>query len=140
MTVKESNKMPYLIIIAVFLTEYLISDIFLRDVFLPRWTSHQKYLYLWVICLLLIHFEKHIVSFALLIGNTLGLFIGQILGDYLRAQRMLQITEDMEPEQVYHLGHHSGVELWLLCILISLILGIIIHKIKKRKAEKTLYT
>lgn len=53
------------------------------------------------------------------------------MGDYIRNQSMLKITEDMSAQKKYELSKHYGVFIWIECILASIIISLIIELIKK---------
>lgn len=101
--------------------------------YLFEWIVHNKTLYigLGVFAFLLSVVNKQ-AGYNITIGNFFGIFFGHYLGDLLQEQSMRKITEDMDEQVRYGLSKHSGVFIWILCILLSLILTIIIGMIKNK--------
>lgn len=116
----------------VFFVMYVISQTFLKEMYLFYWTSDHYYLYIFIIALILIFLRKNILSFSLTFGSIIGIFLGQFGGDFIRNQNKLKITPDMTPELIYQLNHHPGVEIWLLTTLIFVIAGVVVSGIWRR--------
>lgn len=135
--IKAKNIIPYSITASIFIGIYIISRLFLKELYWFNWTSHSKYLYIWVVALILIHFEKYIISYSITFGNIGGIFLGQFVGDAIKAKNMLKIEPGMDVEQIYHLQHHPGFEIWACSILACLAIGTIFYKLKTHiKNEK----
>lgn len=130
---KNSRVNSSIVIISIFFLEFLVSQLFFKDLFLFNWTSHYFYWHIWVLALLFVYFRKMISAYFIVIGNTIGILIGQFVGDALRNKNMLKITTDMSVEEKYHLGHHPGVEIWLMSIIVFLIISFIISRILKKR-------
>lgn len=100
--------------------------------YLFKWIAHNKVIYIAValIAILITFFRKNIGYFITL-GNICGLFLGRFIGDYIKNQSMLRITEDMSSQTKYQLSKHYGVFIWIYCILISILISLIIELVKK---------
>lgn len=100
--------------------------------YLFGWIVHNKVFYIAValIAILITFFRKNIGYFITL-GNICGLFLGRFVGDYIRYQSMLKITEDMSAQEKYELSNHHGVFIWVYCMLASIFISLIIERIKK---------
>ncbi|TCS90628.1 hypothetical protein EDD65_104171 [Keratinibaculum paraultunense] len=120
-----------------FIILYIISKLFLSNLYLFEWTARNFYLYLWLIVIILTCYKKYYIAASLVIGNLIGVFIGQFLGDYLLYLNIQKITQDMSNEKVAMLHLHHGVTIWIITILICLIIGIIITKIDEKNTIST---
>ena len=89
------------------------------------WTAQNKYCYIWVLSLLLILMQKPLISYCITLGNILGIFIGQYLGDHLRAVSMSKITQYSTAEEQWHLSLHYGVLIWIIVIVLVSAIGLI---------------
>lgn len=116
-----------IVTIIMFFGFYFVSEIYLQKLYLFEWTSRHLYLGIWMIAIALILFNKILISFSITIGNFAGVVLGQYMGEWLRQQNISKIVPAMDPQTVYQLQHHPGVEIWLLTIgvfsLLSLLLG-----------------
>lgn len=65
------------------------------------------------------------------LGNICGLFLGRFIGDYIKTQSMLRITEDMSVQMKYQLSKNYGVFIWIWCILIFILISLVIELVKK---------
>jgi hypothetical protein len=123
---RKSIAVFLLLQLMVFAIAYSVSVTVFKDIYLPGWTAHNRYLYVWVLVIVLTVLKKPIISAALTLGNVLGLLIGQTLGDFLRNMQMQKITADMEPGDVAMLSQHNGWFIWICTILVFLTAGIVI--------------
>lgn len=125
---KDMKKLKsYLFTAVVFGGLYFVSKVFLDDFYLFQWTARHYYLYVWILSTILIYYGKPVISYAITLGNILGILLGQFLGGYVRARNILKITMDMPPEQKQLLYHHPGVEYWIAAMAVFTIAGILIH-------------
>ena len=109
-----------------FLIFYLSHTLFQDYLFV--WTAQNKYCYIWVLSLLLILMQKPLISYCITLGNILGIFIGQYLGDHLRAVSMSKITQYSTAEEQWHLSLHYGVLIWIIVIVLVSAIGLIYMK------------
>lgn len=131
----KSKLIALIVTVAVFGVLYIISQAFLKSVYLFEWASRGLYYYIWVPALLLIAFDKPIISYSITFGNVLGLIVGQLLGDFIRTRNMALITPETPPDQEYFLSYHKGAFIWIITVLICAALGIAVQIItSKRKA------
>ena len=106
-----------------FLIFYLSHTLFQDYLFV--WTAQNKYCYIWVLSLLLILMQKPLISYCITLGNILGIFIGQYLGDHLRAVSMSRITQYSPAEEQWHLSLHYGVLIWIIVIVLASVVGLL---------------
>ena len=106
-----------------FLIFYLSHTLFQDYLFV--WTAQNKYCYIWVLSLLLILMQKPLISYCITLGNIFGIFIGQYLGDHLRAVNMSKITQYSTAEEQWHLSLHYGVLIWIIVIVLVSAIGLI---------------
>ena len=106
-----------------FLIFYLSHTLFQDYLFV--WTAQNKYCYIWVLSLLLILMQKPLISYCITLGNILGIFIGQYLGDHLRAVSMSKITQYSTAEEQWHLSLHYGVLIWIIVIVLASVVGLL---------------
>lgn len=113
-----------------FLILYLVSIVFLRDVYLPDWTAQNHYLYLWIAPIILDLLNLHWVSVSITLGNLAGIVFGQLLGDSIVRLNIAKITPEMSPGQAQQLRTHPGFLIWLGFLLIFTVAGIYLQKKK----------
>lgn len=131
------KNIPLIIIqFMIFIILYAVSVTVFSNKYLYKWTADHKYLYIWIIILILTIYRQHIIALLLTCGNVIGVLIGQSLGDYIRNENMKKITEIMTAEQVYHLQKHYGFVIWILTLFAFLVIGTIIQKIIIQKLNK----
>lgn len=106
-----------------FLIFYLSHTLFQDYLFV--WTAQNKYCYIWILSLLLILMQKPLISYCITLGNILGIFIGQYLGDHLRAVSMSRITQYSTAEEQWHLSLHYGVLIWIIVIVLASVIGLL---------------
>lgn len=115
-----------------FLIFYLSHTLFQDYLFV--WTAQNKYCYIWVLSLLLILMQKPLISYCITLGNILGIFIGQYLGDHLRAVSMSRITQYSTAEERWHLSLHYGVLIWIIVIVLVSVIGFLYTIYTKKKS------
>lgn len=115
-----------------FLIFYLSHTLFQDYLFV--WTAQNKYCYIWVLSLLLILMQKPLISYCITLGNILGIFIGQYLGDHLRAVSMSKITQYSTAEEQWHLSLHYGVLIWIIVIVLVSVIGFLYTIYTKKKS------
>ena len=130
----------YLIVHAIILGIIeLLAFTVLNEDYLFEWVAHNwiYYLILAAVVLLLVVFDKKIVSVCMTAGISLGIFIGSFLGNTIKLHNMNKIVESMTGEEIYRLRHHYGFEIWLGIILFSFVIGFMIQVIviKSRRSD-----
>ena len=125
--------LPYIIVAGSFLLTYLISRLFLSEVYLFEWSTRNSYWYIWLVALLLVMFGQKIVAYAISLGNIVGLVAGHFLDEFIRPIRMAKITPDMSTEQIYILSNHKAAFYWIETVLIFMVIGIVITCVKRKK-------
>lgn len=81
------------------------------------------YLYIWVSLPFFIFVLKDFVAaWIITIGNVVGVFIGQLWGDYLIYINSFKITPETNDATYWYLMNHKGAFIWLFIILACFIL------------------
>lgn len=127
----------------VFLSTYLISILFLQDVYLFNWTARNNYLYFWLIALIWVVFDKYVVAVSIAVGHIVGLFLGIIL-DKIRLDAVyLQYSMAELTESHNNLLYLKGAYYWFFTVMIFMIVGILLQKFVFKSNEpstiKTLF-
>ena len=125
-----------ILVLLIYLSVYLVTKQFLSGVYLWEWMARHAYVGTWLGAIGFIFCNQEKIAYSIAIGNVIGIGIGQFAGDWIRYQRMLKITADMEAETRYHLQHHPGVELWLLAMLVCVTGMILFQAIQGKKKTK----
>ena len=73
---------PLIIQLIIFGITYSISFV-LRDRYFFGWLIHNNFAYIWVVMIILTIFGKYLYSYAIAIGNIIGILLGQVLGDHI---------------------------------------------------------
>ena len=111
---------------------YLIS-IRLKDIYFFGWLTHNKFAYIWVAIILFTMFGGTLYSYAITIGNVIGILIGQFLGEYLLNAAKAKITPEMDAaERGYLSNSYYHVFIWLSFIIVVVLLVFINKFISKR--------
>lgn len=135
-----SNLKGKLIALSVGLVVYVglqvLSMTVLKNVYVFEWMGRSRYCYTWISALLLILFDKTLISYFVTFGTLFGTIIGQYLGDFLCEQKMALITPDMSAEQQYYLSLHHGVLIFAVTVLISVAVGIVLNIILRKPKNK----
>ncbi len=109
----------------------------LNKEYLFQWAAHNwKFsLLLVAVALVLILFNKQLVSAFMTAGIVLGIFVGSLIGNIIKDLNVAKITEGMQAEERYRLRHHPGFEIWMGVILLSIAAGIIVQVIASRRPK-----
>lgn len=114
---------------------YILAATFFNSEYLFNWIAHNRTFY-FLLCgipLMLLLFNKKLVSASITIGITGGVFIGNYLGRWINNYNEGRITAGMSAEEVARLQHHPGFEIWMGVIFIALVIGVIIQRVIARK-------
>ena len=134
----KQNKYIYGIIeVVVLIVVILLAFTTLNSQYLFGWAAHNWifYLVLSSIPLLLLFFNKPIVSALITIGITFGIFAGNYLGAMLRNYNISKIVEGMEAQEVARLHLDHGFVIWIGIITLFFILGLLYKLVPKRKYQ-----
>ena len=117
---------------------FVVSSLWLRDLYLFGWMAHnwKVPLFLWIIVLSLILMKQIIPAVLITIGHIVGTVLGQWIGDELLERSQALITPDMTPGQIHHLDTHYGFAIWVIIFAAFLIAGIIAEAVHRKKAQK----
>lgn len=124
--------------VIVYLGLQVLSMTALSEVYTFKWMADHLYCYTWISVLVLIAFDCTSLSYYITFGNLVGTIIGELLGSFIREQRMSKITPEMNVEEVHERSIHYGVLICLITIIAFLVVGIIINIIlSKRRKQAT---
>lgn len=126
----------FIVGVIVFLGLQILSMTLLKEVYTFGWMADHLYCYTWIAVIVLIAFDRIALSYCATFGNLIGTIIGEVLGNYLRDQRMSQITSDMRVEEIDARSIHYGVLIWLITFVAFLLVGIVIDIILKKIAKQ----
>ena len=123
---------PLIIQLIIFGITYSISFV-LRDRYFFGWLIHNNFAYIWVVMIIFTMFGKYLYSYAIAIGNIIGILLGQVLGEYiLKISRAKIATEtNVDKIRVLENGYYH-VFIWLSFIIIVIVLVFINKLISKR--------
>lgn len=110
---------------AIFVGLQALSVTALKDVYLFEWLARARYCYVWAAVVVLILFDQTLISYCVTFRTLCGAFVGQNLGDYIKARNIAKITPDMSNEMKYHLSYHYGAFIFAIVVLSFTALGII---------------
>lgn len=123
----KTNRLKHSIIqMLIFIATYLLAkfmatvDTVGSNIF--GWAVHNDFFHLWILPLIFTLLGSVRTGYTIVTSNVIGLFIGQYLGDYLRALNVSKITPNMSNEEIYRLNSHKGYFIWIGTILLSMLL------------------
>lgn len=123
---------------SVYLSLYYVSCHLFNDLITFASTSRYLYVYNWVLVLLCIIFGKSFLAYNITLGNTYGVFLGEILGELYRQMRMRKLTPQSSAQIRYWYSSHYGPGLWVFIVLFFIIYGIAFErKVIKLRKERT---
>ncbi len=118
----------------VYLGLQILSATVLNSVYTFEWMSRNHYCYTWIAALVLIVFDKTILSYCVTFGTLIGTIIGELLGTYLRNIQMSGITPDMNGSERWYRELHQGVSIWAVTLLVFVAAGVIAEIVRSRRA------
>ena len=105
----------------------------LKDIYFFGWLTHNKFAYIWVAIILFTMFGGTLYSYAITIGNVIGILIGEFLGEYLLNAAKAKITSEMDVAKREYLSNsYYHVFIWLSFIIMVVLLVFINKFISKR--------
>ena len=124
--------------LAVFVGLQALSMTVMKDFYVFEWLGREKYGHIWTTALLLIIFDRTLVSYFVTFGAPLGAVAGQFLGDYFEERSLAKITPDMDDDIRHNLLEHShhGVFIFYATVLICLVIGIVLTVILRKRRER----
>ncbi len=123
--------------VIVYLGLQVLSMTALSEVYTFKWMADHLYCYTWIAVLVLIALDCTSLSYYLTFGNLIGTIVGEILGGFIREQRMGKITPEMEAGEIHERSIHYGVLIWLITIIASLVVGIIVNILLSKRRKQT---
>ncbi len=111
---------------------YVITEMFLQDVYLFEWIVDNNFLYLWVLTSFFAVFGKKIIVISVSYLSILVIPIISFIDEYYIALRKSQITADMTGEELYYIYYHSGAYVWIISVIVLIILSCIISFVFKK--------
>lgn len=122
------------IVVAVFGVLYLLGHTCLRNVYLFEWTARNNYLFIWVVALAAALDGAAVLSYAITLGNVVGILFGQFFGDFLVAQKVAKLAPDASSDMRSWAYLHHGAFLWLGVVLAFFLGGLVLNWwVKKRQ-------
>jgi len=134
--IKKHHIISIIFQLVAFAVLFIISKLWLGDLYLFGWTAGNYYCYVWVIACLFSFFGKNTIGVSITAGAVLGVFIAEPLGEYIRSVNMSKITEETDAQRQALLSINPGWYIWLLMILAAFFVGILITVIRNLKKKK----
>ena len=134
----KRNKIIYGVIEGIIMSVVaLLAFTVMNKEYLFGWLAHnwKFYFTLCLVSLLLLFFNKRLVSVFMTGGITVGIFIGNYLGNSIKISNEGKIAEGMKAEDIWRLHHHPGFEIWIGIIFISIAIGAFIPIVLARKGK-----
>lgn len=143
---KQQNYIVAAICAALYILVYALCTLLFRwnsdlETYTAGWVMHNRYLYVWLVAILFGLFGKRITCILTTIGCFLGIYLGDVIGDYIHLKN-LELVEQLiskgtDSVQIYFLKYHqSGVYIWLLTILVFMLIGLILDFLTTRRKKK----
>lgn len=127
----------FVIALAVYVGLQILSMTLLKDVYMFEWMGRNLYCYIWVLSVLLIIFDRTLLSSFVTLGTLIGTILGHFLGSFILKITTSQITSDMDPGKIYNLSCHKGVFIFVITFLVIFIVGVISEIILNIKAKQS---
>ena len=134
-----NRKSIYIIITTVsFCALYAVSKLWLHNLYLYEWMTHNWAvpLFIWVLVQILILMKRIIPAVLIAVGHIVGTVLGQWIGDELLKRNQALISPDMSSGQIHHLDTHYGFAIWVIILAAFLIAGIIAEAVHRKKARR----
>jgi hypothetical protein len=125
-----------------FVILYIVTRLWLSEVYLFEWAGRRLFLFVWVLTAMLVLAGRKIASVILTASSIAGLFFWQFVGDAMRNYNISTITADMDAGLQAELRSHKGAYYWMMTLVAAVVIGvaleIIIAKIKNKKKKAQL--
>lgn len=126
---------PLIIQLIIFGITYSISFV-LRDRYFFGWLIHNNFAYIWVVMIIFTMFGKYLYSYAIAIGNIIGILLGQVLGEYILKISRAKIATETNGDKIRVLENsYYHVFIWLSFIIIVVVL-VFINKLISKKLNR----
>lgn len=126
---------PLIIQLIIFGITYSISFV-LRDRYFFGWLIHNNFAYIWVVMIIFTMFGKYLYSYAIAIGNIIGILLGQVLGEYILKLSRAKIAIETNVDKIRVLeNRYYHVFIWLSFIIIVIVL-VFINKLISKKLNR----
>ena len=126
---------PLIIQLIIFGITYSISFV-LRDRYFFGWLIHNNFAYIWVVMIIFTMFGKYLYSYAIAIGNIIGILLGQVLGEYILKLSRAKIATETNVDKIRVLENsYYHVFIWLSFIIIVIVL-VFINKLISKKLNR----
>lgn len=122
--------------VIVYLGLQVLSMTALSEVYTFKWMADHLYCCTWISVIVLIAFDCASLSYYVTFGNLIGTIVGELLGGFIREQRMGKITPEMEAGEIHERSIHYGVLIWLITIIVFLAVGIIVNIILSKRGRQ----
>ena len=108
----------------------------LRDRYFFGWLIHNNFAYIWVVMIIFTMFGKYLYSYAIAIGNIIGILLGQVLGEYILKISRAKIATETNGDKIRVLENsYYHVYIWLSFIIIVVVL-VFINKLISKKLNR----
>ena len=126
---------PLLIQLIIFGITSSISFV-LRDRYFFGWLIHNNFAYIWVVMIIFTMFGKYLYSYAIAIGNIIGILLGQVLGEYILMLSKEKTATETNIDKIRVLENsYYHVYIWLSFIIIVVVL-VFINKLISKKLNR----
>ena len=126
---------PLIIQLVIFGITYSISFV-LRERYFFGWLIHNNFAYIWVVMIIFTMFGKYLYSYAIAIGNIIGILLGQVLGEYILKLSRAKIATETNVDKIRVLENsYYHVFIWLSFIIIVIVL-VFINKLISKKLNR----
>lgn len=132
---KINRSIQVYIELIVFSFVFLLAATIFKDEYLFGWAIHNWtfFLILCLVPLFLVLINKRLISTFMSIGIVGGLFIGNYLGDYLRAINIAKITPEISNQEIAKLHLDPGFFIWIAIIIGFAIVSVLAELLTRRK-------
>ena len=126
---------PLIIQLIIFGITYSISFV-LRDRYFFGWLIPNNFAYIWVVMIILTMLGKYLYSYAIAVGNIIGILLGQVLGEYILKLSRAKIATETNVDKIRVLeNRYYHVFIWISFIIIVIVL-VFINKLISKKLNR----
>lgn len=143
--IKKRNYVIAFISAVLFITGYSICKLIFSTVptfsYTAEWTARHYFLFVWVAAILCGILNYTYTSLTITAGCFLGIVLGDVIGRNIiesNWNKINQLTSNgisVSIETLNLANYHKGVFIWFFTILISLVIGLIIDILHKRRVK-----
>lgn len=145
--IKKRNYVIAFISAVVFIIGYSICKLIFSTVptfsYTAEWTARHYFLFVWVFAILCAILNYTYTSLTITVGCFLGIVLGDVIGQNIIESNWNEINQltsngiSVSIETLNQANYHKGVFIWFFTILISLVIGLTVDKLRKRRLKLT---